>query len=70
MRTCLILGATGLIGNKLLKSLINQSDFERIVTITRKRIDSCDRHKNYVVSDFSNNRSTKIYLKSTKFFTV
>ena len=52
MNTILLAGATGLIGNEVLEQLLNGSEVERVITLSRKRIDKGnDAFEQWIAND-------------------
>lgn len=52
MKTALIIGATGLVGNELLKHLLNHGQFGKVITISRKPLDLIDEKLEQHVVNF------------------
>ncbi|SEN95619.1 Uncharacterized conserved protein YbjT, contains NAD(P)-binding and DUF2867 domains [Mesobacillus persicus] len=51
-KTALIAGATGLVGNELLHILLKQSKYERVIVITRRRLNATHPKLHQIVVDF------------------
>lgn len=64
MKTALVAGATGLIGGQLLDLLLKDSYYEKVIAITRKRIDVENSKLHNVVIDFSQLQSVATNLKA------
>jgi uncharacterized protein YbjT (DUF2867 family) len=52
MKTALIAGATGLIGNQLLHLLLHDSDYEKVIVLTRREINLDHPKAEVIITDF------------------
>jgi uncharacterized protein YbjT (DUF2867 family) len=52
MKTALLAGVTGLVGNQLLRELINDTQFEKIIVISRREIQISDPKMEIILIDF------------------
>ena len=53
-KTAVLLGATGLTGNKLLQMLLDSNEYSRVNTLVRKPIDIAHPKLDIHITDFSN----------------
>ncbi|AMO54446.1 NADH dehydrogenase [Endozoicomonas montiporae] len=50
-KTAVVVGATGLVGEELVKQLIRSDGFDKVVTVTRRSLDiESDKHQNHIIN--------------------
>jgi uncharacterized protein YbjT (DUF2867 family) len=67
-KTALIIGATGLVGEQCLKELLASSAYDKVIALTRKKLQNNNPKLENIVTDFENLVSIKQQLKANDIF--
>ncbi|MFN3403527.1 MAG: NAD(P)H-binding protein [Cytophagaceae bacterium] len=66
--TAIVLGATGLIGKYLVKMLLEDPDYNKVIILVRRPVSYQSEKAEVVITDFSNPESYAHYIKGDHFF--
>lgn len=67
-KTALIIGATGLVGEQCLKELLSTATYEKVIALTRKKLQHNNPKLENIITDFENLESIKQQLKADDVF--
>ncbi len=67
-KTAVIIGASGLIGSKLLNQLLHSSDFEKVISLGRKKLKLKHRKLHQEIIDFEDKDTYNSFIKGDVFF--
>lgn len=68
MKTALIIGSTGLIGNDLLKLLLENSDYDKVIAFSKREIDLIHPKLEVKIIDFDKSQTYENSIKGDDFF--
>lgn len=67
-KTAIIVGASGLIGSKLLNLLLHNSEYEKVISLGRKKLKTKHRKLQQEIIDFENAETFNTFIEGDAFF--